>query len=62
MLKVGIIGFGKMGQIRFNVIKKLDVFKVVSIYDPGSTKKNKLVFYFNLNQIFIIHNLLRIHQ
>ena len=42
MLKVGIIGFGKMGQIRFNVIKKLDIFKVVSIYDPGSTKKNKL--------------------
>ena len=40
--QVGIIGFGKMGQIRFNVIKKLDIFKVVSIYDPGSTKKNKL--------------------
>ena len=40
--KVGIIGFGRMGQIRFEVIKKLDIFEVVSIYDPYSTKKNKL--------------------
>ncbi len=40
--QVGIIGFGKMGQLRFNIIKKLDIFKVVSIYDPCSTKKNKL--------------------
>ena len=40
--KVGIIGFGKMGQIRLEVIKKLDIFEVVSIYDPYSTKKNKL--------------------
>ena len=40
--KVGIIGFGRMGQIRFEVIRKLDIFEVVSIYDPYSTKKNRL--------------------
>ena len=40
--KVGIIGFGKMGQLRLEVIKKLDIFEVVSIYDPYSTKKNRL--------------------
>ena len=40
--KAGIIGFGRMGQIRLEVIKKLDIFEVVSIYDPYSTKKNRL--------------------
>ena len=40
--KVGIIGFGRMGQIRLEVIRKLDIFEVVSIYDPYSTKKNRL--------------------
>ena len=49
--KVGIIGFGKMGQLRFNIIKKLNIFKVVSIYDPGSTKKNKL-FVNSLDDLF----------
>ena len=37
--KVGIIGFGRMGQIRLEVIRKLDIFEVVSIYDPYSQKK-----------------------
>lgn len=49
--KVGIIGFGKMGQIRLEVIKKLDIFEVVSIYDPYSTKKNRL-FVNSLDDLF----------
>ncbi len=49
--KVGIIGFGKMGQIRLKVIKKLDIFEVVSIYDPYSTKKNRL-FVNSLDDLF----------
>ena len=49
--KAGIIGFGKMGQIRLEVIKKLDIFEVVSIYDPYSTKKNGL-FVNSLDDLF----------
>ena len=49
--KVGIIGFGKMGRIRLEVIKKLDIFEVVSIYDPYSTKKNRL-FVNSLDELF----------
>ena len=49
--KVGIIGFGKMGQLRLEVIKKLDIFEVVSIYDPYSTKKNRL-FVNSLDDLF----------
>ena len=49
--KVGIIGFGKMGQIRLEVINKLDIFEVVSIYDPYSTKKNRL-FVNSLDELF----------
>ena len=49
--KVGIIGFGRMGQIRFEVIRKLDIFEVVSIYDPYSTKKNRL-FVNSLDDLF----------
>ena len=49
--KVGIIGFGKMGQIRLEVIKKTDIFEVVSIYDPYSTKKNRL-FVNSLDDLF----------
>ena len=49
--KVGIIGFGRMGQIRLEVIRKLDIFEVVSIYDPYSTKKNRL-FVNSLDDLF----------
>ena len=31
MKKVGIIGFGKMGQLRYKIIKKLSIFEIVSI-------------------------------
>ena len=51
MKKAAIIGFGKMGQIRLKVIKKTDIFEVVSIYDPYSTKKNRL-FVNSLDDLF----------
>ena len=35
MLKVGIIGFGKMGKIRYDAIKKSGRGVVVAIYDPA---------------------------
>jgi 1,5-anhydro-D-fructose reductase (1,5-anhydro-D-mannitol-forming) len=36
MLKVGIIGFGKMGQIRAEAIHNSGRGKVVAVYDPSS--------------------------
>jgi glyceraldehyde-3-phosphate dehydrogenase/erythrose-4-phosphate dehydrogenase len=34
MYKVGIIGYGKMGQIRHQVISAFEDVQVQSIYDP----------------------------
>jgi len=34
VIKVGIIGYGKMGKIRHNALNKDMRSKVVSIYDP----------------------------
>ena len=34
ILKIGIIGFGKMGKIRLNAIKKTSLAEVIVIYDP----------------------------
>ena len=50
MKKAAIIGFGKMGQIRYNVIKKLKIFDIVAIYDQEKKVKNKL-FVRSLNTI-----------
>ena len=36
MISVGIIGYGKMGQIRHKEILKIDNARVVSIYEPSS--------------------------
>ena len=33
MIKVGIIGYGKMGKIRHNVINQREDIQVLSIYD-----------------------------
>ena len=33
--KIGIIGFGKMGQIRYNAIKELNAGEVIAISDPA---------------------------
>ena len=50
MKKAAIIGFGKMGKIRYNVIKKLKIFNIVAIYDQKKQGKNKL-FVRSLNTI-----------
>ena len=34
MINVGIIGYGKMGAIRHDVISKYKNIKVILIYDP----------------------------
>ena len=43
MIKVGIIGYGKMGKIRHQVISAMENVQVVSVYDPLSidTEINK---------------------
>jgi len=38
MIKVGIIGYGKMGKIRHQVISAMEKVQVVSVYDPLSTE------------------------
>ena len=38
MFKVGIIGYGKMGEIRHNVLTSLRLAEVVSIYDPTNNQ------------------------
>ena len=35
VIKVGIIGYGKMGKIRHDALRKDSRSKVVSVYDPG---------------------------
>lgn len=35
MINVGIIGYGKMGQIRYKEISKLDNVRIVSVYEPS---------------------------
>ena len=35
-LKVGIIGFGKMGKIRLNAIEKFERAEVIVVFDPNS--------------------------
>ena len=44
MIKVGIIGYGKMGKIRHQVISAMEKVQVVSVYDPSSidTEINKV--------------------
>ena len=40
MINVGIIGYGKMGKIRHDVISKLPYANVVSIYEPSKININ----------------------
>ena len=35
MIRVGIAGFGKIGQIRYNELKKYKNIEVVGFYDPN---------------------------
>lgn len=56
-LKVAIIGFGKIGKLRYNILKKNKFVEILSIYDPkkNSNKKNIFVnkpeLIFNNNEI-----------
>ena len=39
MIGVGIVGFGKMGEIRAEVVERTGRGEVVAVYDPGETAK-----------------------
>ncbi len=39
VLKVGIIGFGKMGQIRYEEVVKINDVEVICIYEPEYVDK-----------------------
>ena len=53
--KIGIIGYGKMGNIRHDILKKLKNISVVVIYDKNN-KSNNSLFVKNINQ-FLLHKL-----
>jgi predicted dehydrogenase len=38
MLKIGIVGFGKMGQIRADVLESVADVEISSVYEPGTCK------------------------
>ena len=38
MINIGIIGYGKMGEIRHQVVSKYNHANVLSIYDPVEIK------------------------
>ena len=40
MIKIGIIGFGKMGKIRYSIISSMPGMKVISYYDPEGKDLN----------------------
>jgi predicted dehydrogenase len=40
MIRIGIAGFGKIGQLRFRILEKLDDVKVIGFYDPNITQTN----------------------
>ena len=53
MIKVGIAGFGKIGQLRAedSYLERNDV-EIVGIYDVVKPKKLNLVFFLNLMMIY----------
>ena len=40
MIKIGIAGFGKIGKLRFEELKKNKGSKVISVYDVKKPKNN----------------------
>ena len=40
MIKVGIIGFGKMGKIRYDVISDINNVEIIAICDPSNIRSN----------------------
>ena len=55
MINCGIIGFGKMGQIRAQALEKSDRAQVLSIYDE-KTLPDSLVYSISKNAVQIINN------
>ena len=44
-IRIGIIGFGKVGKIRYNILKKIKSVEIVSICEKNSIKNidNKII-------------------
>ena len=38
MRKIGIVGFGRIGRIHFNTVKKLQNVEIVAVADPFADK------------------------
>ena len=55
MIKVGIIGFGKMGKIRFDALSKIKGVEILSVFDPNNKSKNVNVD--NLDEILKNENI-----
>lgn len=43
-VKVGIIGYGKIGKLRHKILNNINCVDVVSIYDPLKKKSNKNIY------------------
>ncbi len=52
-LRVGIVGYGKMGRVRHRVVDTLASLKLVAVYDPRATgnSENGLRFTSNLSEL-----------
>ena len=50
-MNILIIGFGKIGKIRYQILKKNRLVKKIYIYDPAHKKLKDLLFISNLNKI-----------
>lgn len=52
-MNIGIIGYGKMGKIRHDALKKLGGYRVVAVCDPVETQGD---FQYTTNPIDVINN------
>ena len=50
-MNILIIGFGKIGKIRYQILKKNRLVKKIYIYDPAHKKLKDLFFISSLNKI-----------
>jgi hypothetical protein len=64
MLKVGIVGFGRMGQIRYEEIVKISGAEIVCIYEPRNLDElpSNNSPPPQINQYFLERDFLRDHQ
>ena len=55
MIKVGIAGFGKIGQLRANILSKRNDVKIVGIYDvKKSSKLLNFKFYKTFDELVVL--------